>query len=176
VATDADNVQVASTGGIYVAPAATAIPTSASASRNAAFAELGLMDESGVVESQGTTSNNIKAWQNGAVVRKVQTEHDLTYQFTAIETNPVVLEEWYGNYNSGDVQITGEAIDIKPWVLEVFDGDEHLRIVIPNGQITERGDVSYVNGAAVAYPITLTAYPDASGVKAYAYYAQDGAS
>lgn len=176
MATTADNVQVAVTGGIYVAPSGTSLPTSAGGSRSASFRELGYISEDGLVESQGTDTNDIKAWQNGTLVRRVQTSHDLTYKFTALETNPTVLEEFYGNYTSGDIQITGAQPDTKSWVFEVYDGDEHLRIVVPAGQVTERDDVSYVNGEATAYGFTITAYPDASGVKAYIYAAQDGAS
>ena len=83
-----DNVRVGVTGAIYFAPSGTALPTSASAALNAAFTDLGYADETGVVETQGETITNIRAWQNSAVVRKILTEHDLTYAFTALETNP----------------------------------------------------------------------------------------
>jgi hypothetical protein len=33
-----------------------------------------------------------------------------------------------------------------------------------------------VNGDAIMYPVTITAYPDASGVKAYLYYDNGEAS
>jgi hypothetical protein len=49
------------------------------------------------------------------------------------------------------------------------DGDVDIRIVIPDGQVTERGDVTYANGEAIGYDVTVTAYPDDSGVKAYIY-------
>lgn len=175
MATDAANVQVAVTGGIYVDTGGAALPTDASSPLDEAFVELGLISEEGVTESQGTETNDIKAWQNGAVVRRVRTSHALTYAFTALETNPVVLEEFYGNYDAGHVEITGEQPASKAWVIEVFDGEEHHRIVVEEGQVTDIGDVQYVNGEASAYPFTLTGYP-VDGVKANIYYDQDGAS
>src|SRR5688500_7070891 len=126
-----DNVRVGVTGAIYLAPAGTALPESATEALDGAFDELGYMDESGVVETQGETTNNIKAWQNSAVVRKILTEHDLTYAFTALETNPVVLEAYYGNYTSGVVEIKGEVAPNVVWVIDVIDGDEETRIVVP---------------------------------------------
>lgn len=169
----ADFVEVATTGGVYVAPDGTALPANANAARNVAFEEVGYISEDGVVQSIGSDRTDIKAWQNGDIVRKVQTSHDLTYQFTMLETNDVSLEVYYGNYTAGTVEINSDVLPHQRWVLEFFDGDDHIRVVIPDGEVTERGDVSYKNDEATAYPITITCYPDASGNKAYLYRAED---
>lgn len=174
-----DNVRVGVTGAIYLAPSGTTLPTSALGSLNAAFEELGYVDENGVTETQGETITNIKAWQNSAVVRKILTEHDLTYQFAALETNPAVLEAYYGNYTDGPdgvVEIRGEVAPNVCWVIDVEDGDSATRIVVPDGQITQRGAVNYGATDAVKYNMTLTAFPDGSEVKAYVYYNTVGAS
>lgn len=174
-----DNVRVGVTGAIYVAPAGTTLPTDATTALDAAFEELGYADESGVVEAQAEQITNIKAWQNSAVVRKILTEHDLTYQFTALETNPVVLEAFYGNYTDGPdgvVEIQGEVAPNVCWVIEVEDGTSTTRIVVPDGQVTTRGQVTYGATDAVKYPMTVTAFPDTDGVKAYVYYNTTGAS
>jgi hypothetical protein len=55
-------------------------------------------------------------------------------------------------------------------VFEILDGLRTGRVVLPDAQVTARGDVSYVDTDAVSYPVTLTAYPDANGVKAYIYW------
>lgn len=174
-----DNVRVGVTGAIYVAPAGTTLPTDATSALNAAFDELGYVDENGVTETQGETITNIKAWQNSAVVRKILTEHDVTYQFAALETNPTVLEAYYGNYTDGPdgvVEIRGEVAPNVCWVIDVLDGDSTTRIVVPDGQITQRGAVTYGATDAVKYNMTLTAFPDDSEVKAYLYYNTSGAS
>ena len=54
-------------------------------------------------------------------------------------------------------------------MLEVRDGAKTVRIVLPDAQITERGEVTYKTDEAVAYDVTITAYPDKNGVKAYIY-------
>jgi hypothetical protein len=43
------------------------------------------------------------------------------------------------------------------------------RIVVPNGQITERGDISFTRTGSVQYSVTLEAYPDATGNSVYLY-------
>lgn len=170
MANDADNVVVAVTGGVSYAPIGTALPTNATAPLNGAFGEVGYVSEDGITQSIGTDTSDIRAWQNGDIVRRVQTSHEVTYALTMIESSPLVLEAYYGNYAAGTVEIRGDQPGHKEWVINVLDGGAKIRIVIPDGQVTERGDVQYVNSDAVSYPVTITAYPDANGVKAYLYF------
>jgi hypothetical protein len=166
----ASNVAVAVTGAVYFAPSATAIPNDAYEALNVAFLDVGYISEEGVTETQGTETNDITAWQNGAVVRRVQTSHVLSYQFTMIETNPNSMELYYGNYALGVSQILGDVQDRRRFVLDVVDGTDNIRTVIPDGQVTEFGDIVYVNGDAIGRQVTVTAYPETStNVKAYVY-------
>jgi hypothetical protein len=166
----ASNVAVAVTGAVYFAPIATAIPNDAYEALNVAFLDVGYISEDGVTESQGTDTNDITAWQNGAVVRRVQTSHVLTFQFTMIETNPNTMELYYGDFTSGTTQVLGSTQDRRRFVIDVVDGTDNIRIVVPDGQVTEFGDVTYVNGDAVGRQVTVTAYPETStNVKAYIY-------
>ena len=175
MALTAANVRVGVTGAVYVAPIATALPTDATTALANDYDDVGFIHEDGVTETQDTDTEDIKAWQNGATVRKVQTSHDLMYQFTMLETNATVLEEYYGDFTEGAasaddvVEITGEELPNRRWVLSVVDGLEVIRIVVPDGQITERGDVTYANNEAIGREVTITCYPDSTGVKAYVY-------
>jgi hypothetical protein len=169
VATTAANVQVGVTGHVYTAPLATALPVTPTATLNAAFNEVGYINEDGLVTATSTDQNDIKAWQNGDIVRKVQDEHDVTYALSLLETNDQTLEVYYGNYTNGTVEVRADNETRGEWVFHVVDGGDLIRIVLPDGQVTDRGDIQYVNGNAVMYPIVVTAYPDASGVKAYLY-------
>jgi hypothetical protein len=174
MATTAGNVLVGVTGGAYLAATGTTLPTDSQTALNAAFEEVGYISEDGVSQSISEDITDLKAWQNGDVVRKIQTSHDLTYQLTMIETSDVTLEAYYGNYAAGAVEINGDQLPHKSWVLEVVDGDDDLRVVIPDGQITERGDIVYQNGDAVGYQITITCFPDDDGNKAYIYVSGTG--
>lgn len=167
--TTADNVRVGVTGSVYVADTGTTLPLNAAANLDAGFDDVGYISDDGVTQSINEDITDIKAWQNGDVVRKVQTSHDLTYQFNMLETSETTLGLFYGNYTAGTVEITGTQLDHHAWVLNVVDGDDHIRIVIPDGQITERGDVVFQNEDAVMYPVTVTCFPDGDQVKAYLY-------
>lgn len=174
MALDATNVRVGVTGAVYVADTDTTLPTDATTALDGGFADVGYISDGGVTESHGTEANDIRAWQNGDLVRRVQTSHDLTLSFTMVETNDVTLREFYGNLEDGTVRITGEQLPPRAWVLSVIDGDHAFRIVVPNGQITERGDITYANGDAIMREVTITAYPttdEAGIVKAYIYMA-----
>lgn len=183
MALTADNVRVGVTGAVYVAPTGTTLATDATTALNAAFQDLGYIHEDGVTETQDTDISDIVAWQNGAKVRKVQTSHDLMYAFTMIETSAVTLREFYGNFAAADsvavgdpaddtVKVNGDQLPRRSWVLSVIDGDHVLRVVIPDGQITERGDITYANGEAVGREVTITCFPDANENKAYIYLAE----
>ena len=82
MALEADNVVVGVTGGVYFAPLATALPVDASTALAVAYLEVGYLEESGVVEGQASSTSKIKAWQNAAIVRVLETEHSATLKFT----------------------------------------------------------------------------------------------
>lgn len=179
-------VVVGVTGDVYTAPLATTLPTDVDTSLNVAFSAVGYISEDGVSTSTSTDTNDIKAWQNGTIVRKVQTSHDFTLSFSMLETNEKSLQVYYGSFTagpttaSGVVAITGAQGYRGAWVFDVLDsggtGDGQIRIVVPDGQVTEHEDVSYVNGDAIMYGVTVTCYPDSTGTKAYLYFEAGGAS
>lgn len=160
----------AATGGVYYADTGTTVPTDATSSLAGGFTSTGYISEDGVVQSIGADTTQIKAW-GGDIVRTVQTSHDVTYQFTMIETTDASLAAYYGedNVSPGAFVIKSGDLPHKVWDLEIADGDASVRLVIPNGQITERGDITYKDDTSIAYPVTLTAYPDSSGNKVYGY-------
>jgi len=56
------------------------------------------------------------------------------------------------------------------FILDVVDGAELLRTYIPQGEVTEVGDVVYASGSAIGYEVTITAYPDTTlGASAKTY-------
>lgn len=174
MANDSGNVVVgkpAVTGGILLAPSGTTLPTDATSSLDGAFEACGYVSDAGLVQSINTDSTDIKAW-GGDIVRRIQSSHDVTYQFTMIETNGVSLAAYYGddNVTAGDVELVAGDLPRQVFDFEIVDDTRTIRIVLPDGQITERGDINYVDTDAVGYPVTVTAYPEAdTGVKAYIY-------
>jgi hypothetical protein len=169
------------TGGALRAPLATVLPTDESTVLLPAFKSCGYISDAGLTESTSADTSEIVAW-GGDTVRKVQTKHDLTYAFEMIETNGVSAGIYYGTANvvataasptAGAkiaIKITGAELEHGVWVFEIADGLRRGRVLLPDGQVTERGDVTYVDADSVKYPVTVSAYPDASGTKAYIYW------
>ena len=170
MALNASEVRVAITGQLYRAPIGTTAPTSATEELDAAFKGLGYVSDDGVTESWDDSVEDIVAWQGATVVRSVVTQSKGTLSLTLIQTSAVVLEAFHrGSTMAGDA-IDGFKLDVKPiaadpsaWVLDVIDGDKHMRIYVPNGEITERGEITYANGAPIGFPITISFYPDPDG-------------
>lgn len=166
MALDSDNVRVAVTGVVSVGPTTSDAPTSSVSVLDTDFDDLGYIGEGGVTEHRERTTKDIKAWQNGAVVRTVITDGKVTYKFVLIETSPVALETYYGTATAGATSTDGR-LDVvatatggrKSWVLDVVDGDEDMRHYIASGEVTEVGDVVYSSADAIAREVTVTAYP-----------------
>jgi len=178
-----------STGGVYGAPTGTALPTDATTALNAAFKSYGYIGDAGVVEHIGRTTSTVKAWGSD-IVKVLQTDFTVTYDLTLIETlNSDVAKAVFGTSNvtatpfSTTAPTHGNQLAIalnsgtlprQEFAFEIVDGLVKVRIVIPNGQIVNVGDVTYSDGAIASYPITVQAFADASGNESYKY-TDDGA-
>lgn len=169
------------TGGILSGPKGSPLPTDVSSTIDASIVGVGYISDDGVSESMSRETDKIKAW-GGDVVKIVQSEHSVTYQYTMIEAaRAEVNREVYGEPNVAAtvatsahgnqlaVKVTAEQLPHMVRVIEIKDGDARLRIVLPDSQITEVGDVTYQDASIIAYPVTVEAFPDDSGVKAYKY-------
>lgn len=176
---DAKNVTAGkpkATGAVFRAPAGTALPTDASTSLNIAFKSLGYVSEDGITSSNTKTSEEIKEW-GGSVVMTVQTEASAAFEMTFIESlNAEVLKLVFGDANvtesGGALTVSADGTESQPqvFVIEmVVTGGRAMRIVIPNGKISEVGDVEYTAGGAVGYPVTIAALPDTNGKFYYEY-------
>lgn len=162
MALDSDNVRVAVTGAVYVAPTGTTGPTTSSSALDAGFVDLGYVSADGITENIDRTTNQIRAWQNGSLVREVTSEGTYSVDMTFIETNEAVLELYYGTTNSsGEFNIDPTSTGGRQsFVVDVVDGSSVERIYIPAGEITSVGTRTLASGEAVGYQVTITAYAD----------------
>lgn len=170
---DAQNVSFGkpkATGAVFVAPAGTTVPTNATSALDAAFKGLGYVSEDGLVNSVSTDTESVNAW-GGDQVLVGQTSFGETFTVNLIETNAEALKVYYGEDN---VTVDGSNITVKQNTAQlaecvvvfelVLTGGRIKRIVVPRAQIADRsGDITYVDGEAIAYPAQFTAYPDSNG-------------
>lgn len=167
------------TGGVLVAPVGSTAPTNATTALDAAFKALGYVSEDGLTEAAERSTDKIKAW-GGDVVKVVQTDYAVTYTFTLIETlNSDVLKTVYGASNvtttaatvsAGTlhaVKLNSDTLPRQSFVFEMKDGDARIRIYVPQGQVTEVGEVTYTDEDVVGYEVTVEAFRD-SGANANA--------
>lgn len=167
------------TGAIKHAPVGTALPdlnsiTKASVTLNEAFTGDEYVSEDGLTLSPSRSTTEIKDW-SGATVRKVLESFDGTLSWTMISTNAGSLEIAFGSENvtteaataSHGAQVRAALGAYLPeeqaWVFLMKDGDARIVIVVPDGQITEVGEVTFASNAAVGWNVTLSCYPDSEG-------------
>lgn len=171
-------------GAIYRAPLSTTLPTDASTALASAFTCLGYINEDGVTNNSTPESDVIRAW-GGDIVLAFQTGKIDEFSFTLMEVlNADVLKAVHGDSNV--TTATGGAISVtvnddeqteNVWVIDmILRGNRAKRIVIPDGKITEIGEVVYKDDEAVGYEITLTAMSDSSGNTHYEYIAAPASS
>ena len=164
-------------GAVFRAPLGTAIPTDAVTALNAAFKELGYISEDGITNNNSPASESIRAW-GGDTVLDVQTEKPDRFSLTLIEAmRDEVLKTVYGDDNvtgalTTGITVTANAKELDDYIYVVdmiLKGNVAKRVVLPCAKPVEIGEITYADGSAVGYNITLSAKPDASGNTHYEY-------
>ena len=183
MATTATNVTVGKPkvgGAVHWAPIGTTLPTDATtaiASVSNAYVDLGYVSEDGLTNNNSPESDTVKAW-GGDTVLNLQTDRPDTFALTLIEAmNEDVLKTIYGASNivvdgDGNITVKATAQDMPSgvWVFDmILKGGRAKRIVVPNGTISELGEIAYKDSEAVGYNVTITDVPDTNGVYHYEY-------
>lgn len=164
-------------GAIFVAPLGTALPTTANATLNASFTDLGYASEDGVTNNMTKETSVIKAW-GGDEVLPLQTGFSDTFAFTLIESlNVDVLKTVFNSANVSGTLATGISVAVDgaenpqmSWVVDMYlrNGGKK-RIVIPSASITELAEITYKDDTVIGYNVTLRAMRDSSGKAHYEY-------
>lgn len=180
MAVDIELIRAYTDGLVAVAPTSTTLPTDPNAALDAGFVELGAISADGITEATDDTRNDIFMWQGGALARRLPGEYVHTFQFAAMETKIATLGIQFPGSTitptayGASVAVKRPTTDIRAWVLHGKDGADRLqRVVIPLGEVTERGEILWSSEEATVYTWTLTCYVDTSGNLMYRYYADD---
>jgi len=176
MALDSDNVRVAVTGAVYVAPTGTAAPSYSDDALNVAFQDLGYVSADGISEAIDKSTTQIRSWQDGSLVREIVSDGTYSVSMTFIETNQDVVELYYGGtLASGSMNIDPRATGGRQsFVIDVIDGTSIERTYIAAGEITSVGERTLASGEAIGYEVTITAYADASEVVATKLFSEFG--
>lgn len=170
------------TGGVLVGPLGTPLPVTAAGSLDTALKALGYVSEDGL-ESKGERQvETIKDW-NADIIAKLQTEHSVSFGLTLYAVwDPDVLTEVFGEDNveitaeatpsSGrliTVRETGSVLPYRSWIFDMKNDKKKLRIVLPNAKIAEVTEGKFVSNELTSFTVTVDAFKDDDGVKAYRY-------
>src|SRR5699024_10668637 len=128
---NSSNVRVGVTGAISVGDDTATAPTDAETSLGSGWSDLGYCGEDGVTETRERSTENIKGWQYGDVLRVVITEASISLTTVLVETKKETVETFYG----GTVDSTDGSIVVVPsntggrkkYNLDVVDGDHYIR-------------------------------------------------
>lgn len=188
MANDKGNVVVGkplATGGVLVAPVTTTLPTDETTALNASFKPVGYIADDGVTKTENRDSDTIQAW-GGDTIAAIQKAYGVEWKFKLAELlSSVAQTAIYGASNvvatpagaSAGAKLTVKGTSATPphnaWVFEITDGIKKVRIVVPDAQISDVGDVTFKDDDIAANDITLTSFPDANGVYFY-IYSNDG--
>lgn len=168
-------------GAVYRAPLGTTLPTDAVTALDAAFTSMGYISEDGLTHSATPETEKVKAW-GGDTVLVLQTDKTVTYTATFIEElNTEVQKTVHGNDNvSGDldtgltVTTTSAPLEEASYVIEeILKGNIKKRTVIPSATVSEVGEVTDADNAAIGYAITLEVVCNSDGEFDHKYYQKE---
>lgn len=183
-----DNVTAAKPkvgGAVHTAPIGTTLPTDAITALSAAFASLGYISEDGLKNSRELERDAIKAW-GGDTVLVTHNGMAQTFTFTLIEAMRIEVLKFIHNAGnvsgialSSGIGVTVKNEDSEEQVLAVdmiLRGGVKKRIVVPRAHITEIGEITYADSAAVGYEVTVECVADDDGVYSHEYLQTPAAS
>lgn len=167
-------VNWAATNATMPTDAKTALPTST-------WTSGGYVSTDGVSLSidHGTTS--IQDWSLGHI-RTLLEDFTGTVTFTFVQTDYNALCAIFGESNVTQTAATSSAGTLikvaigpelapaKAWCFNMKDGDQRIRLVLPNAQPTLDGDITFVANEPISWSVSLDCNMDGNGKSIYFYY------
>lgn len=153
------------------------LPTDATTPLNAGlYLGTGFLTSDGISESIEQDYQDIFAWQGNALVASLPGDYTQTFTFAAMQQSLVTLGlQFPGStitqtaYGASIAQ-KAPVRDTRTWVIHGIDGARLQRIVIPSGQISERGETVWSSQDVTVFNWTVKLFPDGNNVFAYRYY------
>lgn len=183
MALDATLIRAYQNGEVSVGASAASptLPTDATTTLSVLdFTGTGYVTDDGITESISQDWNDVFAWQANALVATLPGQFVLSFKFAAMQQNLVNMGLHYAGSTltrtaSGlTVAQKAPTRDLRVWVLHGIDGTYLQRIVVPSGQVADRGDVVWSSQEVTIYEWTVKCFPDSSGNYCYRYLVDPG--
>lgn len=162
-----NNVGIAVSGFVALAPLGTALPASLTASLNAAFRQVGYLDEDGMSEVHDESRGEMPLWQNRTTLEFIESAK-LYIEGKFAETGSVpVTEFWYGatvtqTASHGSYQIrkgrtSGRMAGV---FLEIFQSGDQRLVVSADCEVFKNGDAERNAQTGTVYPFQVAIYDE----------------
>lgn len=178
----AEAARLGVTGRVDVAiPGVTPVPADMS-NFGAGFTNLGYISPDGVTEPRDEDREEFIPWQELTAIRSEITRSVASMSFTLWESS-IKANGFYYGFDESDLALAADGSVVydergKPTVkrhllvLTVVDKEKARRIIFPNCEVTTREEVSHNPTSVTALGVTVTAYPDDSGLSVRRIWAE----
>lgn len=166
--TNPNEIRVAGSGRILIAPLGTTAPTDVATAWGAGWKDLGYTTTDGVKFTKKDKIETVRTWQSDAAARLVYSDRDLTLKFALLQFNEDTLPLFFGGGTVSET-VTGSKVykydvanspanDERMLGVEFADGGTiKYRFVIPRGQVTDTEELALTRTAAAKLGMTFTA-------------------
>jgi hypothetical protein len=169
-------VRLAPGGSVYVADIGTTLPTTATMALNAAFDDLGYLDEDGVTISPSADFTDIMMWQSSVPVKTTLDTITLEIQFNMGQTNLTTwglyffVTDFTNNFGQAKLEIpSNPGSQEKALIVEWTDDEgDQTRLVFPRAVLTDRESLQLVRNDATIAGVTFRCL-DSNGTLGYIY-------
>ncbi|MER7733673.1 phage tail protein [Streptomyces erythrochromogenes] len=173
----ADLAQVGANGGGWVADLGTAAPAGPLTQPASPWLPLGAISDDGLVQGFDEESQEYTPWGFTSPFRTQITKSLRTFKLTAWETARTTVQSLQYRIPIADLTPVGgkttfaETASPTPdrrafWFI-VLDGDISRGFYVPQGEISDRADVTHKQDQMAGFEWTITAYPDEAGNTVY---------
>lgn len=177
---DSSKIKIAGSGAVWYGPAGTTLPTDSTSALNAAFVNIGYLDD-GFELAQDWKTKEVTGWQNLDVLRLIPTQLSRSVKFQGIESNKTSVQLAFGGATV--VPGTGSAYSLTLptpvatadfiLVLDWNDGTVTQRIIIKRAQFKTLPSVKFSRKDNIGYNFEVQALVPADGSAAIAVYGVD---
>lgn len=173
----ADLTEIGANGGGFVAPLGTASPADPAIQPAAPWEPIGAISENGLTQGFDEDSQEYTPWGFTSPFRTTITKSLRTFGITAWESGRTTVQSLQYRIPVDELEpvsgLTTFAETASPvpdrrsfWFV-VFDGNFQRGFYVPEGEITDRSDVSHKQDEIAGFEWTITAYPDEAGNTVY---------
>lgn len=173
----ADLTVIGANGGGWVADIGTAAPATPLAQPVAPWEPLGATSDDGLTYGFDEDNQEFTPWGLTSAFRTQITKSQRTFGLTLWETARVAVQSVMYRIPAAELEpVSGLTTfaetaspvpDRRAWWFLVMDGDSARGFYVPQGEVSDRSDVSFKQDEMSGYEITITAYPDEAGNTVY---------